>query len=406
MQGATIHFAVSLHQNPLTMKSISRYLLYIAVAAVAAGCHHEHDHDHDHDHGHDHGHEHAHEAEAPEHKHEHPGIIELHDHAAERFGVRLDTLRPGNFNTVVRASGTVTQASGERGTVSAPTAGIVRFAPGISAGSEVGKGAAIAYIDGTSVSGGDSNAAAKARLQAAEAELKRVEALAAERLATQGELIAARAELESARAAYSPAASSGRATAPLAGVVTSLLVDPGAFVAVGQPIATIGKGGGTVLRVDLPSRYFAEAPTFTDLVADFPAGGSLRISATGGRRLGSAPAGSPESTGAYIPVYFTAPAASVAAGTPFTAYLIGADRTGVLSVPRTALSEQQGRFFIYRFVKPEHFEKLPVDVLSTDGERAEIAGLPEGTVYVADGVTAVRLAETSAVAPQGHTHNH
>lgn len=373
------------------MRKLTTYLLCLALAVVGTACHHGHDH---------------HEEEAEEHHHDDPGIIELHDHAAGRFGLRLDTLRPASFSTVIRCSGTVTQAAGDRGTVSAPSAGIVRLAAGLNLGSTVAKGTAIAFIDPTSVSGGDANAAAKARLEAAEANLRRVEALVDARMATEGELIAARAEFEATKAAFSPRASAGKAVAPLGGVITSLLVDQGAYVEVGQPLATIGQGGGTLLKVDLPARYLAEASSLRDLVADFPSGVTLRVSAIGGHRLGSAPAGLPESTGAYIPLYFTAPATDLASGMPFTAYLIGTSRPGILTVPRSALSEQQGQFFIYRLVKPEHFEKIPVEVLSTDGERAEISGVPEGTVYVADGVTAVRLAETSAVAPQGHTHNH
>ena len=56
---------------------------------------------------------------------------------------------------------------------------------------------------------------------------------------------------------------------------------------------------------------------------------------------------------------------------------------------------------------PEHYAKIPVRTGASDGSRTEIlSGLSEGTPYVSSGVQAVRLAETSAVAPQGHSHNH
>lgn len=365
--------------------------MFTAAAALAVSCHNHSAEEH---------------AAAEAGHHDEPGIIELHDHVTEHFDFALDTLAPGDFHAVVRASGMVVRASADNGIVAAPAAGTVTFAPGMSVGRDIAKGSVVATINTTAVAGGDANAAARARLEAAEAELARIEALAADKLATRAELLAARAELASARAAYSPHASAGRAVAPIAGTLSSVLVAEGAYVNVGDPIATVSKGAGTLLRVDLPSRYFKEAKTIGDMVADFPSGVKFKVSARGGRRLSGTPAGAPDAGGAYIPLYFSVSDADAATGAPFTAHLIGAAEQGVLTVPESALSEQQGQFFIYRQEKPEHYEKVPVTVLATDGERARISGVPAGTVYVAKGVTAVRLAETSSAAPEGHSHNH
>ena len=133
---------------------------------------------------------------------------------------------------------------------------------------------------------------------------------------------------------------------------------------------------------------------------------TFTVSDRGGRRTGSATS-SANAAGGYIPVYFTASGVGQPAGTPFTAYLIGSEREGVITVPVSALSEQQGTFFVYLHTGGEHFAKQPVTIGESDGLRAEITGgLEPGSVVVTEGVSAVRLAETSAVAPQGHTHNH
>ena len=87
--------------------------------------------------------------------------------------------------------------------------------------------------------------------------------------------------------------------------------------------------------------------------------------------------------------------------------LFRSSRQGILSVPVSALSEQQGNFFVYENFAPEHYRKLPVKIGDSDGIRTEIiSGLEPGTTFVANGVSAVRLSETSGVIPQGHTHNH
>lgn len=375
--------------------------IVFAAALSLAACHgsaesHGHN-EHEHEHNHSHG-------EAEEH---HDGEIELHDHIAERMGVKTDTLRPGVFHSVVKASGRVTRASGDRGVVSAPTAGIVHFLGNIDLGSSVAKGGVIATIDARGISGGDRNAAAKVALDNARRELERVKSLFDNKLATQGELLAAQAAVNQAEADYSPAASTGRATAPLAGTITELLVEEGRYVAAGEPIAAVSKGGGSVLRVDLPRRYYARAQTFVDLSVELPGADVFKVSERGGKRLTTAPSGDNDETGAYIPVYFSMPSSNIPAGTAFTAYLIGPSRADVLTVPVTALSEQQGQYFVYEMHEAEHYVKRLVQTGETDGSYIEIlGGVDPGDVIVTHGVAAVRMAEVSAVAPEGHTHNH
>lgn len=396
------------------------HILLITAALAFTGCahsHNDHEHEHGHEHaeGHDHEHEHDHEAEGHEHSEgehegEHkdaPGVIVLHDEAAERFGVHTEVAQPGEFNAVVKCAGQVVRSGADDAVASAPTAGIVHFAAGMNPGAKAGRGTAIATIDARGISGGDANAAAKAQLTAAEAELDRIQDLYDDRLATQGELLAAQAAVAQAKAAYSPSAGNGRVTSPISGTVTALLVKEGSYVNAGDPIASIGTGEGSVLRADIPQRYYNLAPSFTDMRAEFANTPVFTVSERGGRRLSGAPAGEAATTGGYIPVYFTAAGTGMAAGTPFTAYLIGDTRQNVLTVPVSALSEQQGNFFVYENYAPEHYRKLPVKIGASDGIRTEIiSGLEPGTTFVSDGVSAVRLSETSGVIPQGHTHNH
>lgn len=219
------------------------HILLITAALAFTGCahsHNEHEHEHEHEHaeGHEHseGHEHGaegHEHSEGEHEGEHkdaPGVIVLHDEAAERFGVRTEVAQPGEFNAVVKCAGQVVRSGADDAVASAPTAGIIHFAAGMNPGAKAGRGTVVATIDARGMSGGDANAAAKAQLTAAEAELDRIQDLYDDRLATQGELLAAQAAVAQAKAAYSPSAGNGRVTSPISGTVTALLVKEGSFV--------------------------------------------------------------------------------------------------------------------------------------------------------------------------------
>ncbi len=395
-----------------------QYLIVLSAALCMSACSgerhsHEHEHEHEHEEGHVHGghsheghhHEDGDEDEADEHKHS-AGEIVLHRHEAERFGVVFDTVRAGDFHEVVRAAGRVVRGSADDAVVAAPTAGIVHFSRGVEPGRELARGAAVATLSAAEISGGDANAVARAELAAAQRELERVKGLYKERLATLGELNAAQDAYSRTKAAYSPRASSGVAPAPISGTVTALLAKEGQYVSTGEAIAAMSKGDGSVLRVELPMRYYSSAKDFTDLYADFAGGEGFRVSERGGRRLGEMPAGESAGTGGYTPVYFTV-ASGAPAGAAFTAYLTGKERHDVITVPVTALSEQQGAFYVYILLDDEHYRKMPVRTGASDGQRVEIVGgLEPGMVYASTAVSAVRLAETSAVAPEGHTHNH
>lgn len=350
---------------------------------------------------------HDHEGEAAE-KHDEHGEIVLHKEVADQFGVVIDSVACGDFATTVRAAGVVLTASTSDAVVSAPTAGIVRLAQGIEAGKALSAGSLVATIDARNVSGGDANAAARAALDAAKTEYERIEALYKERLATVGERNAALAAYNQAKAAYSPSASSGRATSPIAGTLTSLAVRQGQYVAAGEVIATVAGASDQTLRIDLPQRYYALAPTLTDAVITLPYGDTaVRLGEYGGHRITSAPV-TQGGAAAYVPVYFSAGRTpGLVAGTTFTAYLLGTPRHDVVSVPSTAISEQQGDYFVYEQLDDECYAKRRVDIGATDGQRVEITqGIAPGTPIVVKGVTTIRLAETGSNIPEGHTHNH
>lgn len=361
--------------------------------------------------GHDHAAEgHNHAAEAAAHgEGGAPGEIVLEPEVAERFGLRTDSVVPGDFRASVRAAGMVISSSAADAVVSAPVAGTVHFAAGTQPGASVAKGSLVATIDAAGTVGANVNAAAGATLEAARADYERVKELYADQLATKAELIAAQGAYESARAAYTPAAASGRALSPVAGTITSLAVREGQYVDAGEVIAGVATPGDVVLRVDLPQRHRAVASTFTDANIVEPYGGRrLSVSELGGRRISGAAMPADNAPAAFVPIYFSLPkTAGLDPGVSLSVYLVAGTPKRVLTVPVEALSEQQGDFFVYEKLDEECYMKHRVVPGATDGRRTEIlSGLTPGMTIVTEGVTTVRLAESGSVIPEGHTHNH
>lgn len=350
-------------------------------------------------------HHHHDSAEAESEAHT-DGTIVLSPEMAERLGVSTDTVRRTPMPAVVKVSGTIEAASGAVGTAVAPTAGIVTIARGIEAGSEVRASQLLATVQADAVSGGDVNRAARAELDAARAELDRVTPLWHDRLVTRAEYIAAQAAYERARAAYSSRAASGRVTAPISGVIASLDALTGSYVEAGSPVATVANGAELTLRAEVPARLFATMGDIADarITLPYADGRTLLLSTVGGRRNGQSRAAG---AAGYVPVTFTFSSPDAIPGTTVDVYLISGRTEDALTVPASAIVEQQGTYSVYRRLDEDCYIKLPVTLGATDGERRIVtSGLSGGEDIVTRGTTAVTLAAASGNIPEGHSHSH
>jgi multidrug efflux pump subunit AcrA (membrane-fusion protein) len=111
---------------------------------------------------------------------------------------------------------------------------------------------------------------------------------------------------------------------------------------------------------------------------------------------------------AYLPITFTFVAPQeVLSGSFAEVWLECTPRENVLSVPREALSEEQGLYFVYLKLDDECYRKQEVTLGASNGRRVEIVGHDlEGREVVVKGTTQVKLAATSSIIPEGHSHNH
>lgn len=343
------------------------------------------------------------------HHHEHEAgemttEISLQPETATKFGVATETIQPHPFSPALKVSGEITSSSSSQGTASARSAGVVTLARGIEVGASVRQGQSIASVSGKGMAGGDTNAQAKAAMDAARRELDRLEPLYKEGIVSARDYNAAVAAYDQARASYSGSASGSGVSAPVSGVITDLLVKTGQVVNAGDPIAVISQGNGQLtLRADVPARYRNVLASIAGANVVEPQSGTT---VTAGRMLSNA-ASSP-AQGGYIPVTFTFDGqGAIPAGTFVDVYLLENAKNDALTVPLDAITEQNGEFYVYRQLDEDCYEKLLVTLGASDGEHVEVAsGVDPGMTIVVKGATVVKLAESSAAVPEGHSHNH
>lgn len=371
------------------------------------GHNHEHEHEHDHD-GHNHEHDHDHEGHSHEHSSEPAGAIHLEPEQAEKFGVEVTKIAPSEFAEIVKVSGQIESAPTDQSIITANASGTISYARNITEGSSVKNGTTIATITGHGIAGGDTNEATKAAYDAAKRELERITPLHNEGIVSTKEYNEAKQAYEQAAAAWSGRTSGGSAVAHQNGVITQLLVKQGEYVSTGQPIAVISGNTRLTLRADLPEKYYNFMPTIVS--ANFRPAYSdqtISISDLHGQRIGGTTAVVGTRAG-YLPVYFSFDNnGSAVPGSFAEIYLIGGTRSGVISLPIEAVSEQQGLNFVYIRLDEDCYEKRNVTLGNSNGKTIEIKkGLKPGEEVVTTGMTFVKLAESSGAVPEGHSHSH
>lgn len=395
--------------------NLSKYLLLPAlnVLFLLGGCAHSsenhsgHDHNEDNEH-HDHSEiEDHHDHIEEEAHHDHSGVM-IQTGQAKKYGIETDTIMPASFREAIKTSGYIQPSPSDVYTVSARKSGIVSFLPGVSEGSYVKAGSSIGSISSDGLQGGDPAQAAEANLKSAKAEYERLKPLYEEKLVTASTFKEAERAYNEAKAIAGTRSTAGviPLSATQEGVISNLFVTSGQFVEAGAPVARINKNSIYTLTAELPARYSGQIPSIA--TASFIPDGRdeiVSLENLDGKKISNAVE---TASGGYIPVRFSF------SGNPSQhpagyaeIFLLGKEREGVISVPRGALLELQGNKYVYVVHHGSEYEKRLVKTGASNGDRIEIIeGITPGECIVTKGASVVRMAETSAVAPPSHTHNH
>ncbi|MCM0245409.1 efflux RND transporter periplasmic adaptor subunit [Bacteroides fragilis] len=362
--------------------------------------------------GHNHeegdGHNHKEEKNSGE---EHSDEIVFTRQQADAIGLEVYNVEPSIFSQVIKTSGQIQSAQGDEATIVATTNGIVSFpARSIIEGAPVGTGTTIVTISARNLYEGDPVAKAKITYETALKEFKRAEGLVKDKIISEKEFEQSRLKYENARTAYEAqatnvTASGVKVTTPISGYIKNRLVNQGEFVSVGQPIATVSKNRRLQLRADVSENYFNELGKIRN--ANFVVSynnKAYRLADLNGRLLSFGKAA--DETSFYIPVTFEFDnIGDFIPGSYVEVYLLATPQNNVISIPVSALTEEQGIYFVYLQIGEEEFLKREIAIGESDGKNVRVlSGLSTGDKVVIKGAYQVKLASNSSVLPEGHSH--
>lgn len=357
------------------------------------------------------GHDHESEGEAKEAHAAHADEIVLTPEKAQAAGVQVEEVQPAAFRSVIPTSGQVLAAQGDEATVVAAVSGVVNFTRSLIEGTQVSAGMALLTVSSQHIQEGDPVKRARIAYETAKSEYERAAKLVDKQIVSQKDFNQLKENYENARIAYEALSPSkdGKGVAvksPIGGYVKSCLVKEGDYVTVGQPLLTVTQTRRLQLKAEVSERYYAElksivSANFTTTYDDKV----YRLDDLKGRLLSYGKSSGDASY--YIPVTFEFDNRGDVIPSSFVeVYLLSEERQGVISLPVSAITEEQGLNFVYLQVDAECYKKQEVKLGMNDGCRVEVlSGLKGGEKVVTVGAMHVKLAAAGNTIP-GHTHNH
>lgn len=368
-----------------------------------------HDHTgHSHAEGDDHaGHSHA---EGEEAHSENPDEIVFPAAQAAKTDFKVEPVTVSTFTDVIKTSGRIMPAQGQEVTLSAPVSGIVSFAgTKLAEGNKVGA-ENLFYISTKNIGTGDVAAKAAAAYRKAKADYERAKELVADKIVSQREFETITAEYEQAKTEYEALAGAQsdrgtRVASPIAGYVTTLAVGEGDFVEMGQTLATVSQNRRLVLRAEASQRYYprlgsVRSANFTVPYDD----ATFRLADLDGRLISVGQAATTGTT--LIPITFEFNNnGAVVPGSYVEVYLIGSPVADAITLPKTAITEQQSLYYVFVQLDRDCYQRREVKLGPDDGERILIlSGLEPGERVVTRGAVNVKLAGASGAIPHSHEH--
>jgi len=322
----------------------------------------------------------------------------------------------GPFAEIIRTTARITPAPGDEMLLTAKTHGTVLLAGGmLTEGSAVRTGQTLFTISSGDLA--DNNllvrlAGAESDFRRAEADYKRLSELGAERIVSEREVLAARNEYETSKALYESlsrnfAGAGQTVTSPLTGFVHQLLVGNGSYVEAGQPLALVARNQRLMLNAELPQQYASLLPRLSG--ANLRTLHDNRVYTLEGLNGTILPAGNVTAANNFlIPLKVLIDNHEQLLPGSFVELYLKADTLETaLTVPTSALIEEQGVFSVYLQLTPELFEKRAVKVDAGNGVESRILeGITPHDRIVTRGALYIKLAQATGGldAHSGHVH--
>jgi RND family efflux transporter MFP subunit len=316
------------------------------------------------------------------------------------------------FYHVINTTGKVDAAQGDEVLIAAKSPGIVSLAGRqLFAGSQVSAGQTLFTVSTKGFVDGNTEVLyrqAKTDYDLAKANFERNEQLLESQLITRQQYEQSKAAFESAEAVYNnllnTMGSGGQnVSSPQSGFLKTVFVTEGSYVETGQPLAVVARNQRLVVRAEISLSDYARAGTIASANFKTADGSVYSLEELNGSLISVGKA----ADNLFIPVFFEVDnRAGIVPGAFIQVFLKSATFTDAITIPATALVEEQGNYFAYVQKGGESFQKRQLLLGGNDGKQVLVlSGIAEGERVVTRGAHDIKRSMASGTLP-AHGHEH
>lgn len=320
------------------------------------------------------------------------------------------------FGQTIKTTARVQPAQSDVILLSAKTNGIVVFlTDNLLEGRDVSAGEVLFSVSGSGFA--DDNSAvrymeAQNNYEKAKLDYERTKELAKDKIVSERQLLDAKNEYDNARLVYNNLnenfnSSGQRVTSLIDGFISHIFVQNGQYVEPGQTLASIAQNKKLLLSADVQQKYVPILGSIQSANIRTPYDGKVyTLEQLNGKVLSHGK--STNDNNYLIPVNLLINNnGSFTSGGFVELYLKTLTNTNALTIPNSALLEEQGNYFVFVQITPELFEKREISTGATDGIKMEILnGIAQTERVVSKGAILIKLAQATGTldAHSGHVH--
>ncbi len=345
-----------------------------------------------------------------------PNDIKYLKEQAWRVDFANESAQMKPFSEVIKTTGTLENLPIDEEVLSSQISGVVTYVGNKQLiGNFVNAGTTLFSIKNNEVVSSSLNSAvqqAENDLNIAKKQYERATDLVKDKIVSEKDYLETKLRYENAQttlrnASISKGFSHNKQSASVSksGYIKNLLVENGAFVQAGQPLAILTKNNRLLLKAEVFQNNYDKIPLIYDAHFKTSSDGKIftmkelngKIVSVGKSADGSSP---------YIPMYFEINnIEGFVSGSVLEVFLLSKPKTALI-IPKSAILEEQSVFYVYVQTEGEGFQKRELKLGQSDGQNTEVlSGISIGERVVTKGGYQIKLSQASGALP-AHGHEH
>ncbi len=330
------------------------------------------------------------------------------------FATEKATVEP--FGQVIKTTAQIQSANNDEVIVTAKSNGIVRLSNNaIVEGKKVNRGEVLFSITGNGLAENNPSiqyTEAQNNYLKAKTDFERLNELAKDKIVSEKELLNAQNLYDNTKAVYNSLSKNFNAqgqmiTSSVSGSIKQLYVTNGQHVQTGDPVMIVSQNKYLVLHAEVQSKFASELQHIkTATFRCIHNNTTYTMNELNGKVL--AVGNSANNDNYLLPVHLQIDnPGQLISGSFVELFIQTITNSNAITIPNTALLEEQGTFFVFVQITPELFEKREVITGASNGIKTEIlSNLNAHKRVVSKGAIMVKLAQSTGAldAHSGHVH--